>query len=499
MKTTIEKMEDANARLKELADQLAGEQDDAQRTAIEKMIDGKRKEFSDLEKAYAREEEQAARDAKLAELAGKKKEAEGKAATLTEPKAEVTDGEHNATNFDMEHTSAFTRYFSEGKSALADIAGKRGENFVNQMKPNREGSKNAGLRLPVWMAKYCLPQSRSDQVIEDTWGKTFDRAERLQGKSSLFVREASGTNSGGGSAVAVDFESSLYKLPAINDDIPQSCWVKSAVGKEADFPKLGQGTYPFGIYMTEGNAGAANGEGTSLTQSDPVLSQVQVTLERIAGLSKCSNRFLRVNDIGYEAELAWMFRGAFYRKLSELIVSGGHAFVGVNTNAAISAGVSVRAREGAGAITYVDLVKLAFDVDESLLDRVKIYLRSGSSGALAHIASKDGSQGEPIMTGIYTGWGTARPGTIQGFEYKVSPVLPTLGNRGDAIAGDWMQYGLAIDQMNAAIERSDERYFDSGEIGFRMIVYAGGVPLGYSAFAVLGDVSTASSSSSSSS
>jgi hypothetical protein len=61
-----------------------------------------------------------------------------------------------------------------------------------------------------------------------------------------------------------------------------------------------------------------------------------------------------------------------------------------------------------------------------------------------------------------------------------------------------MGYGLAVDGDDMAIERSDEFGFDTGEIWFRLIMYAGGQPIGYDMFALLGDVAGASSSSSSS-
>jgi HK97 family phage major capsid protein len=88
---------------------------------------------------------------------------------------------------------------------------------------------------------------------------------------------------------------------------------------------------------------------------------------------------------------------------------------------------------------------------------------------------------------------------------RVSLVLLTsenskaLGARGDVIYGNFMGYGLAVDGDEMAIERSDEYAFNTGQITFRLIMYAGGTPLGYDMFSVLGDVSGASSSSSSSS
>ena len=72
-----------------------------------------------------------------------------------------------------------------------------------------------------------------------------------------------------------------------------------------------------------------------------------------------------------------------------------------------------------------------------------------------------------------------------------------LGQRGDVIYGNWMNYGVAIDN-DITIDRSDHFAFDTGLITFRMHSYIGGQALGPDAFSVLADEATASSSSSSS-
>jgi HK97 family phage major capsid protein len=275
------------------------------------------------------------------------------------------------------------------------------------------------------------------------------------------------------------------------------------VGKEAQYPKLTQSTNPFGVAVTWGNAGAANGEGTAISESNPVFTRVDVNLERISCLSQASLREVRVNDVGLEAEIAWMFRGAASRAISTAILQGvagvGNAPSGINSNASIAAGVTLVQRQTASQVSYTDLVNLQFSVDDGVFGTGMYVVSGGASGAMKYIAGLDDNDGRPVFAPENT-WSNGRSANIAGEEY-ISTVANTvaLGGRGDVIYGNFMGYALPVDDTSFAIERSDEYAFNAGVVTYRMIAYIGGQPIGYDMFSVLGDVSGASSSSSSSS
>ncbi len=69
-----------------------------------------------------------------------------------------------------------------------------------------------------------------------------------------------------------------------------------------------------------------------------------------------------------------------------------------------------------------------------------------------------------------------------------------LGARGDVICGAFRNYAVAVDQ-DITIDRSDEYMFDRDMASYRIIGYMGGLPLGYTCFSVLSDLSSVSSSS----
>jgi len=493
---SIEKMKTVMAEIKSLQAKAAEEKDSAKKAVLKDMISGKKAEFASLEEAEKEAQEAAQLEKKMAEMEGKRN------TTDTSKKNKLTDVDgksaHNATNHDLEHTRAFCSYFTakDPHEALREIAGKKGDAFIDSLKP-RDGK---GLLMPKWMAEYVAPQPTSLASVQQSLGK---RLEAIHGKDIL-VREASGTNAGGGSLVDVDFETTLFKTPKRLDGLMDRCWVKRAVGKEAQFPKLTQSTNEFGVAVTWGNAGQNGGEGTAVSESNPVFTRIDVNLERLSCLTQASLREVRVNDVGLEAELAWMFRGASERAISKAILAGvnygGTALTsapkGINTNASIAAGVTVVPRQTASQVSYTDLVNLQFSVDDGIFGTGLYVVSGGRTGAMKYIAGLDDTAGRPVFAPENT-WGNGRPATIAGEEY-VSTVanLASLGRRGDVIYGNFMGYALVLDN-EFAIERSDEYAFNLGVVTYRMIMYVGGQPIGYDMFSLLGDATGASSSSSS--
>jgi len=501
------KLEDIKVKMKTLNDEM---------TAIESKIEGATTEETATLQALYKEKtgewDVLKAERELAEkreeirqeveqLESKRNETTGKTSNLSD--VEVADTKHNAKNYEKAHTDAIIEYF-KGKSGVEQLnkmANEKGAEFVMSIQAkDADGNTEDGLRLAPWMREFCLPKSTSISAIEEMGGKS---VEDLFGeKATVLVRDASGTNSGGGSSVAYDFEPTLFKTPKRLDNLAEMCWVKEAVGKTAQYPKLTQSTNEFGVVAKWGDGSGSAGEGATVPSSDPVQSQVEYSLERLSLLSNTSKRYLRNNDVNFISELAWMYRGTVSRELSKAILQGvsglTNAPTGINTNTSIAAGVTPVARETASQVSYVDLVNLQFSVDDGVFGTGMFVVSGGSTGAMKYIAGLDDTAGRPVFAPENT-WGNGRPSSIAGEPY-VNTVANTaaLGSRGDVIYGNFMGYALPIDRADAAIERSDEFGFDTGKVYFRLILYAGGGPIGADMFSLLADVSGASSSSSSS-
>lgn len=486
----IAKMESLTADIDHLKSEMDKAEDGA-KPAIKSLIDGKAAKFKELDSKL----EDAERSERLEKAKASRSELD-KSKTKV-PDVDVKDTDHNKKNHERDHGKALLAYTTDsdsGDHAKSVLARDRGENFVNEI------STKEGMKIPAAMADFIAPQQTSVCELEDVMGKSVEEA--FGAKAVVLVRDASGSGSGGGSSVNVDFEPTLFKTPKRNNDIPGKCWVKRAVGKQAQYPKLTQSTNQYGVVATWGSGGSANGEGTAVTQSDPVQSRVDVNLERLGLLTSISKRYLRNNDINFLSELAWMFRGTASYKLGSAVLEGvaglGNAPIGINTNASIGNGVALVARETASQVSYTDLVNMQFAVDDGVFGTGEYIISATNTGAMKYIAALDDTNGRPIFGGdSQSGWGVGGPGVIAAANYTNAKENTTaLGGRGDVIYGNFMGYGLAIDGDDMAIERSDDYGFNTGQIYFRLIMYAGGIPLGYDMFSVLSDVSGVSSSSS---
>ena len=492
-----DKMVALHSAINELEGQASKEEDAEKKAVIVGMIEGKTAEWETAKAELAHAEKREQIDAEMKELEAKRQKTEGKTQGLTDVK--VPDSDHNEANHEIQHTNDFTKWFTSEvpSQAMRDIEGKKGTNYINSITPNKGG----GMTVPKWMREVVCPAPKSLDL--ENYAKAM-HGEKMEGKDVL-VRQASGDSSGGGSLVAPVFVPELHKFQPRLDDIPNRCFVKRAVGNEALFPKLTQSTNEFGVAVTWGNSGASAGEGNALSESNPVFTRVTVYTERLGLLSQASLKEVRVNNVGLEAELAWMFRGAGSRAISTAILEGvtnsgselANTPQGINTGASIALGVNVQARQVGDQVSYTDLINTQFSVNDSVFDDGIFVISGGSSGAMKWVASLDDTAGRPVFAPEDT-WAGARSPTIAGRQY-INTVSNTksLGDRGDVLYGSFMHYGLVVDTDNLSIERSDEYAFNAGLVTYRMILYVGGEPLGYDAFAVLGDPAGVSSSSSS--
>ncbi len=494
VKTLVDALNVANKAAEELEGKVAAETDAAKKTALEAEYDGKVKEIEDLAGKV-----EAAKKAAEVVKRGKeaaKMEIESKKSELREESVIVPDSAHNQMKDTLERDSASRSYLlaprGESHAVLAGIAGKS-ERLFEAITVNRKDGRQRGVKPMSYMQNFIHakmagwnPQSIGDAI-------------RGKAEYAVLARDASGTQSGGGSVVPDFFAAELYRLPQLDARLIDRCMVKTAIGGTAYFPRLTQSTNRFGVAM------AASTEGNSKPKSNPVLNRVSCTTGEISGLTSISHKELRVNNVGLEAELAWMFRGSWNEFMNKQLLQksdGSSQFVGINTDAAIALGVVEVVREAAGAVSWADLMGLVFAVESGVMGDLVLITKSGSTGAMAAIAKLDDTNNRPVMMNLLNAsWqeGAQNAARLGGCPLVLTPDLAAaVGARGDVIAAALRNYGVAIDQ-DITIDRSDEYLFDRDMACYRVIGYAGGLLLGPTCFAVLSDVTGVSSSSASAS
>ena len=476
----------ANASIEELEGKRDGAEEDAARAVYQKEIDAKTAEYDKAKAEVERLKGKAARDKEIEAVKGMEIDGSKKAELADAQVLPDSESEHNALLNAKKLDDATWGYITDPSKESRDFLGKTDGVMIDAMRP--KDPEKPGFLLPSYMRSYItgpiLGKTRAD--LERTLG--------AKGTDDVLVRDPSGTRSGGGSLVPEVFVTELYKLPQITFRLVDRCRVKRAVGNNAIFPRLGQGTNRYGVVATWGLEGAA------FDEDNPVFNELSISTGRLGLLTQMSLKELRVNAVGLQAELGWMFRGAWNQAVTQAILQGTGAQnrpFGVNTNASIALGTAAVPREVINQVSYNDLVRLTFAVEDALTEDGIFILQSGLDGAMAYVAALDDAQGRPVLRNEQTGWQIGLPGTLLGVPYFMTPDnLPDLGQRGDVIYGNWMNYAIAIDN-DVTIDRSDHFAFDRGMVTFRMHSYIGGQALGPTCFSVLADVSTASSSSSS--
>lgn len=493
-----------DGEIEELEGKVEAAKEDNERKVLADLVSAKQAKFDETAKAIEGVKAKAARKAKTADLT-KTAAVEDKTTQLDSEagdgelagKVSVPDSAHNRAMDTKAQDDAAREYLtaprnSEARTMLALLAAKK-EKLFEAITVERKDGRQRGVKPPSYMTNFIHAK------MEGWSREEIERAIRGKSNENVLARDSSGTQSGGGSLVPDLFTPSLYKLPQLDVRLMDRCFVKTAVGAAVYFPKLTQSTNRYGVAM------AASTEGNAKPKSNPNFTRVSVTPGEISGLTFVSHKELRVNNVGLEAELAWMFRGAWNEFINKQILQksdANSAFTGINTDTAIAAGVVEVAREGAGAVSWADLMGLVFGVEAGVMGDLTLIFKSGSTGALAYIAKLDDTNNRPVfMNLLNASWagGAQNPPTIAGCPYIATPDnTPAVGARGDVICGAFRNYAVAVDQ-DITIDRSDDFMFDQDMAAYRVIGYAGGLPLGYTCFSVLSDVSGVSSSSASAS
>ena len=473
LKDVLEKMTALNTDIEAMAAKCDAEEDAEKRNAMQEEINAKVAEFDGMKAKAADIRAKNERKKELEALKAHDNEIEAKTNMLTDVRVEKT--EHNQDVWQKQRDEASKAYLIEGAKTLNKIANDN-ENLVDSIKAKNH-KEDGGIIAPSYFRDHIL----TNKFI----GKT---------EYHVLTSDASGSQSGGGSLVPFTFVNELFKIPQTVDRLMDKCFVKRAVAGTAYFPKLTQtSTEPFGITVSW------VAEGSAITEHDPVFSQVTIGTDRLACLSYVSDKELRVNAVGLEAEMATMFRSAMSRAISVAILQGTGSSqpTGINSGTAKTGGVALVSRETADQVSYTDLVNLQFAVDEGVSGTGMFVLGKGPSSAYKYISALDDTYGRPVLRD-YTTWGAGMNSVPQlaGSEYLATPAnTASLGLTGDVIFGDFGCYGLAIDQ-DITIARSDDYAFNSGLVTFRVQAYVGGKPLAYTCFSMLDDASGESSSSS---
>lgn len=229
---------------------------------------------------------------------------------------------------------------------------------------------------------------------------------------------------------------------------------------------------PIPVEDDVGNAAAIVAEGTSLTTStDPTYNNVNLTAYMYRTLARVSLELLQDSAFDLEAYLTRKFAIRLWRGFN------GHASTGTNSgqpqglfNASVGAGIGATAPTGNTTnFPYASLVALEHSVDP--LYRISQKARwMFSDGVLQALKQQLDTTNRPIWMPNYTPGDastfTPFPGTILGYQYVINPDAPAMAANARCVAFGDFSYYFTRQVTGMTIVRAQERFIDSGQIGF---------------------------------
>jgi len=207
--------------------------------------------------------------------------------------------------------------------------------------------------------------------------------------------------------------------------------------------------------------------GTQKGETEPAFTQIELVAHEASGYTEVKEALLADSPISLDTLLRGLFREAvtFYR--DEAFLDG--TAVGQPQGVIMAPGTFVQARQTAGTITYLDLVRM----------KGHFLPRSWTRGMwVFHISCYETLRTLQDPAGHYI-WATdavgGEPQTILGLPWTFTEKTRTLGLRGDVILADWKYYYVGNRQdFTVAASRDAEHVFRQNRVAYKFVIRVDG-------------------------
>lgn len=255
------------------------------------------------------------------------------------------------------------------------------------------------------------------------------------------------TDSKGGYLAPVEFENVLIKKLEELNVMRQICDVRNMGAKETNIP-------------VAANQGAASwlDEEEAYPDTDDTYGQKVLKAKKVGRIIKISEELLADAAFNMEAELSISLAEAIAKAEENSFINGTTAKE--PTGLLSQVGTTITSTV-AGALAYDDLVELRFAIT-SPYRREAVYLMADSAAKVL-MKLKDGD-GRPLwQPSIQAG----QPDLVLGQAVYYSPYMPTFGTGAKTIAYGNFKYYRIADRVGLFVQRLNELYAATGQIGFR--------------------------------
>lgn len=294
-----------------------------------------------------------------------------------------------------------------------------------------------------------------ERMIMGMMGKSWCRA---MGKAIPFLSTGA---TQGAPLIPEDFRPTLLMLPTEVPTVMDKVTIVPAPTGEVTWPALVQ---------TQANTfGGVSfqwlGEGAEKPETEPVFEQLAIPTHELAGYTEVSERALSRSAIQLETFLTTLFRDAMRFVLDTVILTG--TGTGQPTGIVNTAGILLQPRAVANQVSDVDLVKLKHQI-------LPVH-RAGAEWAIHDeveeaLELETDTQDRPLFRASTADGAFDR---LVGFPFTVGTNLPTLGQQGDVIFGNFKHYIMAMEE-EITLARSSEFKFRNNLIAFKIFSVVGG-------------------------
>lgn len=209
-------------------------------------------------------------------------------------------------------------------------------------------------------------------------------------------------------------------------------------------------------------AATAIAEATAITALDPTFANITLKAQKVAVLTRVSRELLTDSGIDVVAYLGRTLGTSIGIKTNNLLTVGtgqGAAPNGIVT----AAGSGVTGATATGAFTADNLIDLAHSVDGAYVRQGAGWMmRRSTMGALRKL--KDG-QGQYLYVPAAT---VGVPDSFMGFPIYENPDVPAVGAGEKSVLFGWTGSYHVRQVGGVELARSDDAYFASDEVGFRL-------------------------------
>lgn len=211
-------------------------------------------------------------------------------------------------------------------------------------------------------------------------------------------------------------------------------------------------------------AGTAIAEGTSISPLDPTFSSITLKSQKVAVLTKVSRELLTDSGIDVVAYLGRTLGTSVGVKVNNLLTVGTGT---VEPNGIVTAaGSGITGGTGvSGAFTADNMIDLAHAVDGAYVRLGGAYsMRRASMGALRKL--KDNAGQYLYMPAATVG----NPDTFASYPIVENPDVPAIATGAKSVLFGWHGSYHVRQVGGIEVARSDDAYFASDEVGFRVTI-----------------------------